>query len=45
MLRLEAINDSTSQQVLLWAQRVEAQRIHKETLENIKEAKDFDLMR
>ena len=39
---LEDINDATSKQVLLWAQRVEAKRVQKEALDNIKDTKDFD---
>ena len=41
---LQDINDTTSDRVLLWAQRVEAQRAQKEALENIKETKNFDLI-
>ena len=36
------INDATSEWVLLWAQRVQAKGAQKETLDNIKQAKDFD---
>ena len=42
---LEDINDAISERIPLWAQRVEAQRVQKETLDSIKEAKDFDSIR
>ena len=41
----ENTEDATSEQVLLFAQKVEAQRAQKEALDNIKEAKDFGLIR
>ena len=41
---LEDIDDATSGWVLLWEKRVEVQRAQKETLNNIKEAKDFNSM-
>ena len=45
VLALENINDTTSKWVLLWAQRVEAQRVQKEALGNIKEARDYNFIR
>ena len=42
---LEDINDATSERVLIWALQVEAQRVQKEVLDSIKEAKDFDSIR
>ena len=42
---LKNIHDTTSEWVLLWAKRVEAQTAQKEVLSNIKEAKDFDSIR
>ena len=45
MSALEYINDATNERILLWAQRVEAQRVQKEALDNMEEAKDFDTIR
>ena len=45
LLALENIDDTTSEGVLLWTQEVEAQRVHKEVLNKIKVAKDFDSLR
>ena len=42
---LEDIEDATSEHVLLWACRVEVQRIQKSALDDIKEAKDFENVR
>ena len=42
---LKDINDTTSKWVLSWAQRVEAQGMQKEALDNIEEAKDSDFIR
>ena len=39
---LENIDAAPSEQILLWAQRVEAQRAQKEVLDNIKEARNLD---
>ena len=39
------INDVTSDRVLLWAQRLEAQRVQKEVLDSIKEGKVFESIR
>ena len=33
---------ATSERVLLWSQRVEAQRVHEEAPNGIKESKEFD---
>ena len=33
-----------SKQVLMWPQRVKAQRVQKKALDNMKSAKDFDHM-
>ena len=38
---LEDIDDVTSKRVILWAQRMDAQRAQKEALSNIKNAKEF----
>ena len=40
---LEDIDDTTSERVPLQSQRVEAQKVQKEELNSIKEAKKFDL--
>ena len=45
VLALEDINDATSKCVVLWGQWIEAQRVQKEALDNITEAKDFDSVR
>ena len=42
---LEDIEDGTSEKVLIWVQRMEAQRAQKLVLDNIKEAKEFDTKR
>ena len=39
---LKYINDATSYPKLMWAPKVEAQRVEKEVLDNIKDAKKFD---
>ena len=39
---LEDIDVTTSEWVLLWAQRIETKTPQKETLDSIQEAKDFD---
>ena len=36
------MNEVTSDQILTWAQRVEAQRAQKEVLDNIRNAKEFE---
>ena len=38
---LEDINDAISERILLWTWRIEAHRLQKETLDNMKEAKDL----
>ena len=45
VLMLEDIENVTSKGVLLWTQRVEVQKVQTKVLNNIKEAKDFDLVR
>ena len=42
---LEDINDATSERVLLWAQRVEAQSVQRGTLNSIKDIKEFGFVR
>ena len=42
LLAVEDTDYATSELVPLWAQRVEAKKAQKETLDNIKEAKDID---
>ena len=41
----EDIEDATSEHVSLWLFRVEAQRVQKSDLHEIKEAKDFDIIK
>ena len=42
---LKDIEDATSERVLLWAQRMKVQRAQEIVLDNIKEAKEFVLVR
>ena len=42
---LEDSDDTTSKRVLLWTQKVEAQRTQKEDLDSMKEAKEYDYVR
>ena len=42
---LEDTEDATSMRLLLLAQGVEAQKVQKEALDSLKEAKDFDSVR
>ena len=45
MKELTALKDTrevNSEQVLMWAQRVEADRAQKEMLDNIRDEKEFD---
>ena len=42
---LEDINDATNERVMIMVQRVEAQRVQKEALDSMKEAKEFDSIR
>ena len=42
---MEDIEDATSEKVLLWIQRMEAQRAMEMVLNNIKETKEFDFVR
>ena len=42
---LEDIEDATSKRLLLLAQRPEAQKVQKEALDSLKEAKDFDIIK
>ena len=42
---LKDTDDSKSERVLLWAQRVEVQKVQKEAPNNIKKAKEFDSVR
>ena len=39
------IDDATNERVLLWAQRVEAQRAEEEALNSIKQAKEIESVR
>ena len=45
ILTLEDIEDTTKERVLLWTQRVEAQRVQEVVLSNIKEVTEFDCVR
>ena len=42
---LKETREVSSEQVLVWAQRVEVQRAQKAVLENLRDAKDFDLVK
>ena len=42
---LKDINEATSSQILIWAQRVEVQRAQKEVLDHSREDKEFDSIR
>ena len=45
VLILEDFANAMSERVLLWSEKMEAQRVQKEALNNTKEAKEFDSVR
>ena len=40
---MKDISEVASDQILMWAQRVEAQRVQKEVLDDIRDAEEFQL--
>ena len=42
---MKTTSEITSEQVLCWAKRIEAQRVQKAMLETKKESKDFDTVK
>ena len=45
LIALTDINESTSDQILIWVQRVKGQTAQKEVLDHIREDKEFDPVR